>query len=228
MHAELLKQAFDQAQRDTGSEKVLRRAQFLSDTIEERTKQPYGERSLRNYFNEVQQGSDDFELPAHVVDGLAGYLGYDTYRDFLNSLEGGSPLTINRPRRNTRVWYYLAGVGVIALVLWVLFENPFQTKMMIWVEDHYEVVPMDLETYKLSDLKKINQDRLDHFRKVEPDCSYEFFDGNKLELLWYGRNPDGELEYFTDLGRHPETGKTLDPITEYMIKKYICPTYPNN
>ena len=30
------------------------------------------------------------------------------------------------------------------------------------------------------------------------------------------------LQYFTALGLHPETGKTLKPITQYMIDKYIC------
>jgi len=41
--------------------------------------------------------------------------------------------------------------------------------------------------------------------------------------IWYGRNIKKELEFFTSLGLHPETGKTLDPITDYMIKKYACP-----
>ena len=43
--------------------------------------------------------------------------------------------------------------------------------------------------------------------------------------IWYGKNIVKELEYFSLLGVHPETGKTLKPITEYMIKKHICPTW---
>ena len=42
------------------------------------------------------------------------------------------------------------------------------------------------------------------------------------ERLWYGKNKNKELEYFTAFGKHPETGKTLKPITKYMIAKYIC------
>ncbi len=40
--------------------------------------------------------------------------------------------------------------------------------------------------------------------------------------IWYGKNREGELEYFSSQGLHPQTGKTLKPITRYMIEKYIC------
>lgn len=38
----------------------------------------------------------------------------------------------------------------------------------------------------------------------------------------------GKLEYFTSLGLHQETGKTLKTITKYMINEYICDKASNN
>ena len=40
-------------------------------------------------------------------------------------------------------------------------------------------------------------------------------------LILYGKNAAKEYEYFTHPGLHPETGKTLKPISRYIIKKYI-------
>jgi hypothetical protein len=56
-------------------------------------------------------------------------------------------------------------------------------------------------------------------------CETEFFDSNGEAKIWYGKNRKKELESFTAIGLHPETGKTLDPITVYMIRKYICKEY---
>jgi hypothetical protein len=57
---------------------------------------------------------------------------------------------------------------------------------------------------------------------VTPNCEDEFFNEDGSVKLWYGKNKNKDLEYFTALGLHPETGKTLKPITQYMIDKYIC------
>ena len=64
----------------------------------------------------------------------------------------------------------------------------------------------------------------DFFKKINPDCEYSFFNNDGSVRVWYGKNVSKELEFFTDLGLHPETGKTLKPITQYMIDKYVCNT----
>ncbi len=74
-------------------------------------------------------------------------------------------------------------------------------------------------------LKLYNADRIEHFRKIDPNCETDFFKNDGTEMLWYGKNKSGELEFFTSVGLHPETGKTLKKITKYIIKKYICESY---
>ncbi|WP_339609501.1 hypothetical protein [uncultured Planktosalinus sp.] len=71
-------------------------------------------------------------------------------------------------------------------------------------------------------LKLYNEDRIAHFKKIEADCDtpYRTADGNAL--VWYGKNKEGALEYFTSHGLHPETGKTLKELTLYMFEKHAC------
>ena len=71
----------------------------------------------------------------------------------------------------------------------------------------------------------INKQIFDNLKRVDPDCKYPFFKADGSENLWYGKSAKGKLEYFTSYGLHPVTGKTLDPITPYMIKKHICSDY---
>lgn len=63
---------------------------------------------------------------------------------------------------------------------------------------------------------------------MKPSCDLIFFDKSGNAQIWYGKNLKGELEIFTSLGLHPETGKTLKPISKYMIEKYICTKMGNN
>jgi len=39
--------------------------------------------------------------------------------------------------------------------------------------------------------------------------------------VWYGKSFDGSYDCFTAPGLHPETGKKLKPITEYIVKKHL-------
>jgi hypothetical protein len=94
---------------------------------------------------------------------------------------------------------------------------------MIWQEDHYVEVEFDTEKHKLNQLKLYKEDRINLFKKLTPICdTTKFFNEDGSVNIWYGKNRNKKLEYFTALGLHPETGKTLKPITQYMIDKYIC------
>ena len=62
---------------------------------------------------------------------------------------------------------------------------------------------------------------MESFKKVHKDSIAQFFSADGSPLIWYGKNPEGEYEYFTDLDRHPETGKSLKEITQYIIEHHI-------
>jgi hypothetical protein len=96
---------------------------------------------------------------------------------------------------------------------------------MKWDVDHYVEVSFDAKGVQNGDLKLYKEDRIENFKKINADCNTVFFTENGSISVWYGKNMNGALEYFTGLGLHPISGKSLKPITEYMIKKYVCETY---
>ena len=96
---------------------------------------------------------------------------------------------------------------------------------MVWRGDHYEeadcndtqiqsftgsydVIPMDKETFKY--MKKI---------KVTDTTAYYNPDGSPC--VWYGKSANKEYEFFSYPGKHPETGKSLKDISNYIINKYV-------
>lgn len=121
----------------------------------------------------------------------------------------------------------IVGASVLLIIILVFSgKHILETKTcwMVWNQDHYVEVRFDLEKYNISQLKRCKTERLKNFRKIPVDCNTEFFDSSGKPKIWYGKNAKKTLEYFTSLGLHPETGKTLKPITKYMINKYVCPT----
>lgn len=94
---------------------------------------------------------------------------------------------------------------------------------MLWTNNHYEAV----ECEKVNDTFEVyplNQNLLDNFKKITVCDTTTFFRNNNTDkpLVWYGKALDKKkYEYFNQPGLHPETGKTLKPITRYIIGKYI-------
>ena len=93
---------------------------------------------------------------------------------------------------------------------------------MVWDKDHYKEVKIDTDKYSFDQLKIYKEERIKYFQKIEPSCEVKYFDQRGKVKVWYGKNVKGDLEIFSSFGLHPETGKTLKPITKYMIRKYFC------
>lgn len=94
---------------------------------------------------------------------------------------------------------------------------------MVWVHNHYEAATFETLGFT-KDVKPINQDVLEHFKKIKICDTTTFFqNGDKNKpLIWYGKSQNKkDCEYFNQPGIHPVTGKTLKPITPYIINKYI-------
>lgn len=56
-------------------------------------------------------------------------------------------------------------------------------------------------------------------KKLETHFIKTYFE-NGDPIIWYAKNGD-EIELFNQPGLHPTTGKTLKPITPYIINKYL-------
>ncbi|TXE15683.1 hypothetical protein ES692_15490 [Psychroserpens burtonensis] len=222
-------------------------SKILSEYILEEMKSPFGERSLKNYYNQAldtERPSEDIHISQlNVVIGLCRYLGYKNYEDYIlnqntnySDAEDLESTVVTKPKnKKSFTWFSdfltknkLLSVALSILILAIIaiisvYILNDQTRWMVWQEDHYVEVDFDTEKYQLHQLKIFKEERITLFKKVSPICEEtKFFNEDSSVTIWYGKDKNKELEYFTALGLHPETGKTLKPITAYMINKYIC------
>ncbi len=241
MHKRLIIEAFkkgESSRKKLGEKKpsLVSIAEDLSNYILTEEGFSLGERSFRDYKNEAEKlmnNDVDINIKQYkVIVGLCRYLGYDSFEDFTsqNGLEKRG-IEINEFNKESKVRNFLKEHKItlivcgLLLIGFVVFQSINRQRWMVWQDDHYLEVGFDAKKYNLGQLKLYNSDRIKNFKKITPNCNTSFFDTQGNVKIWYGKNNEKELEYFTALGLHPETGKTLDPITVYMIKKYICHDY---
>ncbi|MDD7887112.1 hypothetical protein [Flavivirga sp. 57AJ16] len=230
MHKKLIIKAFDKAraERKKIGEKnpsTIHIAEDLSEYIHENEKFKLGERSFRDYKNEAENLIDKNEdiniKQLKVIIGLCKYLGFDRYEDFESRNKSKTKKLCAFFKKNR---YILSTIAIISIILLIIMSMNRQC-WMVWEKDRYVEVKFDTQKYSLGQMKLYNEDRIKYFKKIDADCNTEFFGPHREVKIWYGKNSKKELEFFTSVGLHPETGKTLDPITVYMIRKYICEDY---
>jgi hypothetical protein len=92
---------------------------------------------------------------------------------------------------------------------------------MQWSNDHYELVDCSSSVQGISsrnEIIPIKKEELD-LKKIKVTQQTPFFQNNKA-IVWYCKKND-KIEYFSASGFHPENGKPLKPISQYIIDKYI-------
>mgnify|MGYP001207742655 CR=1 FL=1 len=228
MYHQLLIKAFEKAKQEIRTQADTPAAEHLSDFIQEDSRQPYGERSLRTRYNQAREGTP-FDLRNYVVESLAHFLGYDNFEAFLKEhpQEKGRNRKISFYRKYSKGYIGLAMMGVFLVVVVLVMQYINQTRWMVWNEDHYIETKFDEKQLQDGVLKLYKEDRIQNFRKIQPDCNTTYRNPDGTARVWYGKNKAGQLEYFSSLGQHPETGKTLKELSKYMFDKYVCPD-PNN
>ena len=162
------------------------------------------------------------------------YLGYKDYKGYLLSLNENrivsEEVVINHknPKKlsESKKTKLLIIISIVVIISLFITNSITKQRWMIWNGSQYEEVDFNKADLGNGDLKAYKKERIESFKKATNlDCHYDYFNIDGSVRIWYGKNKKGELDFFTDLGLHPETGKTLKPITVYMIRKYICKTY---
>lgn len=123
-----------------------------------------------------------------------------------------------------RIALAVASLLVFGLMSYGFINIFFPNKdCLVWVKNHYEAVEYN-KVKDVANVSPFNQTLLDNFKKITVCDTTTFFKNGKhdIPLVWYGKSPNKkQYEYFNQPGLHPETGKTLKPITKYIIEKYI-------
>lgn len=229
MYKKVVIDAFEKAKADiSGSSNKTSRSEYISNTLLENYKFQISSRTLRNLYDDSinKNGDEDITINSTYVKNLCQYLGFEDYKEFLkenpdNSAEPDKNQLITIIKKNK----YTLIISALVIFIAFLVTTINKQRWMIWENNHYTEVDFNAEQHSIGQLKLYNKERIENFFKVIPDCNTQFFNTDGSVNLWYGKNKSGELEYFSTLAQHPETGKTLKEITVYMIRKYICESY---
>jgi len=223
MFKDVIIKAFEKAEQEIiGSSNKTSKSNHISDVLMGKYHHQLGGKTLRNYYDKVVELdiNTDIEIKSIFIQYLCEYLDYKDYQHFLKE----------NPPENENSNYFISNINkkkttigsiIIALLISYFGYDMAKKNCMVWVgNNHFERVKCE----EKSELKTIPYNKVifDNLKRVEPDCNYQFFKRDGSENLWYGKSVQGELEFFTYYGLHPITNDTLDPITQYMIDKYIC------
>lgn len=237
MHRKLILKAFEKAKNEEEKKTGIvasknRLSEIISEVLLNDYKCVFGDKSLRVLYAKAKSNDEEVvEIKQlRVVDSLCKYLGYEDYIDFINKnsiLKTSAELLRNKKGIDKIINLMIKNkvsliLGILLIVVFIIFSKK-QQRWMIWENNQYIEVEFDKEKFSLDELKIYDEESIATFKKVEPSCDMAFFDKEGNVKIWYGKNLKGDLEIFTTLGLHPETGKTLKPISKYMIDKYICP-----
>jgi len=217
MHKKIIIQIFEKAEKESALKTVTQLATHISETLEQHHNLQLNERTLRNYHNDVKNNRNEHSISPLILDALCQYLGYKNLKDYTLKTEKKSfksRLLANKEK---------AVIGSLVVIASYFGIDSFEKSCMTWVDDHYEKEKCETENTIPIDNNLIN-----NFKKISPDCDYTFFKEDGSTNLWYGKSVSGEYEYFTMLNKHPLTNKSLKEVTVYMIKTHICSTYASN
>lgn len=223
----LITQAFEKAKEllEREGERVTVNSQ--GEKLHEMLRFKCSSRSLINRKKDFEVGKKVKPLKSDVTEAIAKIVGHDSYDSFRMAHGCLDHPKVIRPKYNRSLMIFM-GIMFFILMGWSVYSYINRERWMVWENDHYVEVSFDEDLYKKGSLKMYDERLIEQFFKRHPDSIESFFDLNKKAIIFYGRNAEGELEYFTLLDDHPETGKALDPITSYMIKKYIEPRHSDS
>ena len=243
---EIVHQVFDKAKEQCVSTAKSALSNDIANDITEEFRYINYRTLERAYDRYINKKEKDGPPSAESVDLFCKYLGYRDYKDFIK--ENKSEETLNKGKGGTRSgeeeqstkekkrrWVITFSISIaFAATLMVaksgMFDEPdepmvpTENKCMVWAKNHYEEVSCNFALHKKYGTKVEPYDSkfIANFKKVEVTMKTDFFtEGTYKPLIWYTKNKDGKIEYFTSSGLHPITGKTLDEITPYIIQKYV-------
>lgn len=209
MTKKLIDKTFEKAGRESEKDSVFGRAEYLADHILEVYKFQVSSKTLTRYHKKEYS-------PSHpLTDYLSQYLGYENYGVFLSKESEPTTLLDVKSKKKDKVW-------IMALMLLLLLGGSAyvgyqggKEECMVWKEDHFERTTCS----GLANEELLQTFRLENFKKIRPTDSTTFFKNGKVQV-WYDKS-NKELEFFTAPGIHPVNGKTLKPVTSYIIDLYI-------
>lgn len=206
--------AFKKAEAETEKNTTNANAEFLSEYIFEKFKYSISTKSLTRYYKGESSPNQK------VKDCLAQYLGYDGYDTYIkwnstsSEKNGWEEKKKNPLFSNKKLIVALSFIMVVATSSYLGYIGG-KEECMIWNNNQY----VKTECTGSVEERNFIPHLYNNLKKVAVSDSTTFFKNGEVQI-WYDKS-NGELEFFTSPGIHPVNGKTLKPITDYMIHKYV-------
>ncbi|MCC4212024.1 hypothetical protein [Leeuwenhoekiella parthenopeia] len=205
----------------------------------------------RTYDRYIRRKDEDYNPSSNTIEEFCVYLGYQDYAEYVekhkakepdngplpsslkdqNETQDSSTGAATKPGQ--KIWRYAAIFGTftltLLLVLYLIIQNKTSEvadseNCMTWTGRFYKKTPCSKGSYSTygNTIEPYDEKRFENFKRVEVDITTPFFsEQNQKPLLWYYKNEQGEIEYYTAPGLHPVNGKTLKAVTEYIVEKYV-------
>ncbi|WP_298547170.1 hypothetical protein [uncultured Aquimarina sp.] len=231
----VVREMFEKAKNGSVSHSKYALSKYISEETDNCIKTKTAERAYEKYILGRKRGNPQGES----VDNFCNYLGYKNYKEYVEKnkvpVNRGGTIVDTPPSEPPINGYVKITIGTVISIFLIVFINSqikkgdnkinANSKCMAWVENSYKEISCDLEFHPDSGAKTEPYDakRLKNFTKVEVTASYDFFVGNntKKPRIWYYKNSNDEIEYFTSSGIHPTNGETLKKITPHIIDTYV-------
>lgn len=130
---------------------------------------------------------------------------------------------LKKSKRTAFAILFIFGLAGTGTAIYLAF---FKKDNMQWSKDHYEVVYKEGIKGNPNEIIDYDEHLLD-FKKVSVCDTSTCFKPDGEAIVWYAKIGD-RADFFNSNGngRHPETKRSLRPITEYIKGKYKsdCPT----
>lgn len=129
-------------------------------------------------------------------------------------------VNIDDKLKSKKMRYLAIGAILFGLGLIIYLVLP-KRDCIQWSGDHYDEVSCDL---KIEGIGMFNSpepydERIINLRRIKV-CDTTAFFKNEKAIVWYTKVGDS-VEFFNTHGNHPENGKALRPVTQYIINKYV-------
>ncbi|MGE8424775.1 MAG: hypothetical protein ACN6PI_18200 [Sphingobacterium siyangense] len=244
----LFEKVFEKAKNECGSSSKNGMSVHLEKVISDDYNYPITSKSFSRHFDDfVKENNLKKEINPDLLNILAHYIDYESFGDFNQKnqltkkeekeIVSVKPIIddniseeesiINLPSKKNNFFEkiklqrnkIIAGSGIATILAsGGLFLNSFNqnSSCMIWKENHYEKIECE-ETSPQMNAVPYNETVFQLKKITKPDTlNFE----NALDKVWYTKK-NGEVEFYTNYGLHPENGKTLKPVTKYILTKYV-------
>ena len=236
IYRDIVIEVFAKAERKYALKKKYKLAEFIAVEVLELTKISVNSRTFVNYYERYIEKKEGIAIPKHEnIECLCKFLECNSYKDYVEkkySTNEEQPdkqsnpeeekLLKNEQLKKTenstilRVLWIIAILG-LGWMSYTLFKPEDKNNCMIWIEDHYEPTECNGQSGEIA-LDKETQEGMHQLFGI---CNTStFFLPNDEPVVWYDKHHK-KLTFFTMPGIHPENGKTLKPITQGIIDKYV-------